>query len=180
MSTQMSGGPLRVARILNIGLIIVTALLILIIVIMLAGALMMLFDIPGKDRVIAQLQETGGLVPPNAALSSMFATGAVIAGAYLYVALVVRRIVRTTLEGNPFVDDNIARLRKTWVIIALVEIFRVIVTQIIPHSPQNGSALNSFTMETNLTAWFLVFVIATMAEVFRIGLELKLDQEFTV
>ena len=180
MSNTMSGSPIRVARILNVGLNVVIVLLILFVLAMLAGALMMLVDIQGKDRVIEQLKSTGGSVPPVAALSSLFGAGAIIAGAYLYVALVVKRIVKTTLGGNPFVEDNISRLRKTWVVIALVEIFRVGVMQVIPHSPQNGSALNSFALETSLTAWFLVFVIATMAEVFRIGLELKRDQELTV
>jgi len=180
MTTTAQGAPHRVARILNIALNVVIGLLILFVLAMLIGAVLMLSDISGKDRVVEQLQSTGGSVPPMAALSSLFGAGAIIAGSYLYVAFVVKRIVQTTLSGNPFVEENISRLRKTWVVIALVEIFRVVIIQLIPHSPQPGSALNSFTMETSLTAWFLVFVIAIMAEVFRIGLELKRDQELTV
>ena len=58
----------------------------------------------------------------------------------------------------------------------MVEIFRVVMTGLIP---VNGNS-PGMAMETNLSAWFLVFVIAVMAEVFRIGLELKRDQELTV
>lgn len=180
MSTTAQGAPHRVARILNIALNVVIILLVLFVLIMGTGAFMMLIDSPVKEMVIDKLNETGRPVPSSMALTSGYVGAAIIAGAYLYVALVVKRIVQTTLNGTPFDEANISRLRKTWIVIALVEIFRMVLVGVIPNTSQDGTALDSFTLETRLSAWFLVFVIAIMAEVFRVGLELKRDQELTV
>ena len=169
----ISAAP-RLAKILNTILIIVMVILAIIATIMVASGIFLLFETGGSinTQLEERLRESGIATPTKAA---PFA-GAVIALAYLYVATVMRGIVQTLFDGNPFVESNIQRLRKTWVIIAMVEIFRVVMTGLIP---VNGNS-PGMAMETNLSAWFLVFVIAVMAEVFRIGLELKRDQELTV
>ncbi len=180
MTTQTDTAPHRVARILNFCLILVIIFIAAALLLMVLGTILMVFDTPFKDMVVEELGKTDQAIPSASALSSAFAGGAVIAGAYLYVALVVKRIVKTTLDGNPFVEANISRLRKTWIVIAFVEIFRIFITGFISRSSAGDNALDSFSMETRLSAWFLVFVIAIMAEVFRVGLELKRDQELTV
>ncbi|MBC6402145.1 MAG: hypothetical protein GDA39_10610 [Hyphomonadaceae bacterium] len=150
-----------IARVLNVALIIVMGLLALFAVFLVAFGIFMLFD-PDPSmatRVSEGLKRSGYNTVEKVA--PFFA--AVLALAYFYIASVVRGIVKTLTNGNPFVEGNISRLRKTWIIVALAEIFRIF-------------AIN----DTTLSSWFLVFVIATMAEVFRIGLELKRDQELTV
>ncbi len=180
MTTVSGAAAHRVPRILNFCLIVVISFIATALLLMVLGTVLMVFDTPFKDMVIEELGKTNQTVPTTSALSSAFAGGAVIAGAYLYVALVVKKIVKTTLDGNPFVEANISRLRKTWIVIACVEIFRIFITGFISNSSASETALDSFSMETRLSAWFLVFVIAIMAEVFRVGLELKRDQELTV
>lgn len=170
-----------IARVLNGLLIVIIAFLIIGIVIMLGFALMMTFPNSVRESLMAKLEATGGEMPSlsGVALNSLMA--AIMAGAYLYVALVVKAIIKTTFKGDPFVEANISRLRKTWIIIAFAEIFRMIAMAVLPGAPGHSDvALNNFSLDTRLSAWFLVFVIAAMAEVFRIGLELRRDQELTV
>ncbi len=172
--------PHRVARILNVSLLVVIGALIVALATMLIAATLFMLDTPAKAALMSKLEATGSLVPSTSVLTTAFLGGAVIAGAYLYVAFVVRKIVGTTLNGNPFVESNINRLRKTWIVIALVEIFRMFVVGFLPRAAEDNTALEGFSIETRISAWFLVFVIAAMAEVFRIGLELRRDQELTV
>lgn len=169
-----------IAKLINYILIIIVAILVIGILAMLGFAIMMQFPNELRDSVMSKLEATGGDLPSLSALSINSVMAAIMAAAYLYVALVVKAIVKTTLEGDPFVEANISRLRTTWIVIALAEIFRMIVMGFLPGHTNGEAALDNFSVDTRLSAWFLVFVIAAMAEVFRIGLELRRDQELTV
>ena len=160
---------------------VIIVVIVIWVLIMLALALLMQFPNSMRDGVIAELEATGGEMPSLTSLALHPVIATIVASAYLYVAIVVKAIVRTTLQGDPFVESNISRLRKTWIVIACVEIFRMIAMGLLPSAPGQATvALSSFSVDTKLSAWFLVFVIAVMAEVFRIGLELRRDQELTV
>lgn len=177
----LSSSPPLIARILHIILWVIIILLATFVILMLGSALYTQFSDDWSKFVTATLEATGGQVPSRSEVVAGSIIAAIMAGAYLYIALVVKAIVKTTLNGDPFVETNISRLRKTWIIIAVLEIFRMISMQHIPGAPSGAvPALNNFSLATNLPVWFLVFVIAAMAEVFRIGLELRRDQELTV
>lgn len=98
---------------------------------------------------------------------------AIIVTGYFFVVSLLRKIVKTVLEGEPFSEDNIARLRRIWIIIAATEIMRMVISLL-----ANGGEVA--LIEIRLGAWFLVFVIATLSEAFRHGVELRRDQEFTI
>lgn len=174
MSPKTLTPAMRTARFLNLALNVV--------IVFLALCLVLMLILPFFSTMIIETIESGNGNAPSLPVLNMSGAvgGSLIAAAYLYVALVVKRIVKTTLDGNPFVEENISRLRKTWVVIALVEIIRMIAMGFIDYSAMAGSGLDGFTLKTSLPSWFLVFVIATMAEVFRIGLELRRDQDLTV
>lgn len=177
----MSPSPPPIARVLHILLWIIIIFLSLIVLLMLGGALLTQFSSDLSDSILETLEASGGEMPTKSGVVAGLVIAAIMAGAYLYIALVVKAIVKTTLQGDPFIEANISRLRKTWVIIAVLEIFRMVSMQHLPGAPSGTEpALNNFSMATNLPVWFLVFVIAAMAEVFRIGLELRRDQELTV
>ncbi len=162
MRIRPQTSAMRTARFLNIALNIVIAIL--------CAALLGMLILPflGQD-VINAMESQNGHAPSLPGLNSGVFGLAFIAAAYLYVAFVVKKIVRTTINGNPFVTENISRLRKTWIVIALVELLRGGVQFIFGND-----------IAISLNAWFLVFIVAIMAEVFRIGLELRRDQELTV
>jgi len=179
MTTDTQTNSPAIARILNVLLLAIIVILAIAIIGCLIGTLIMLFPNGMRESLMAQLSQNGGAVPSTGYLAVGFVGGLIMAGAFLYVAIVLKAIVKTTLNGDPFVEDNISRLRKTWVVIALAEIARVIVTRFIS-SDMITDGVQPSGFETRLSAWFLVFVIATMAEVFRIGLELRRDQEYTI
>ena len=171
--------PPAIARTLHIALMIVIMLLSLIVLVFSVAAVMLLLPTGLRETMLQQITDSGAIAPSLGHMLASVIAGAVMALAYLYVALVVRAIVKTTFNGNPFVPENISRLRKTWVVVALAEIFRMVMTGL-NFKPSGDHFLEGFSMDTQLTAWFLVFVIAIMAEVFRHGLKLQRDQELTV
>ena len=172
MNSVANKSVMKTARILNIALNIV--------IFVLALCFLVMLILPFFGEEVAQgIKEKNGEAPSLMALNLAGGIGgSLIAAAYLYVALVIKKIVRTTLEGNPFVEENISRLRLTWMIIAGVEILKAVASSFMKSSSLADGA--SIEIDLNITAWFLVFVIAIMAEVFRIGLELRRDQELTV
>jgi len=91
---------------------------------------------------------------------------------WLFVLSVLRKIVRTLLNGDPFIPENISRLRLIWIVIALSEIVRIIIVNI--------TGDGEMVMDIRPATWFLVFVIAALAEVFRHGAELRRDAELTI
>lgn len=173
MDSVANNSVMNTARVLNIVLNTV--------IVILAFFLLFMLVLPFFGEEVAQgMKEKNGEAPSLFALNVGGALGgSLIVAAYLYVALVIKKIVRTTLDGNPFVEENISRLRLTWMIIAGVEILKSIVSSFLKSSSMTTGGA-TIEIDVNITAWFLVFVIAIMAEVFRIGLELKRDQELTV
>lgn len=181
MTPKAANSPPTIARVLNVLLIVIIIILGLSFLAMLCTSVLLQFPNVLNENIIGKLEATGGEMPTRTQLSLTFLVAAIMPAAYLYVAFVVRAIVKSTFIGDPFVEANISRLRKTWIVIALVEIFQMFIMSRLPGAPANPDvALNSFSVNTQLSAWFLVFVIAAMAEVFRIGLELRRDQELTV
>lgn len=98
--------------------------------------------------------------------------GAITATIWLFVLFIVKKIFRTLLEGDPFVVENISRLRLMWIMIAISEVVRMVF--------KNIPAQNEITLDIRTGTWFAVFVIAFIAEVFRHGAELRRDAELTI
>jgi len=105
-------------------------------------------------------------------------SGAIISGAFFFIAMLLKKLLATLLAGDPFVPENINRLRKIWIILAIAEAFRTIVSPMI--AMMDPSNTMSFDLDIRFTSWFLVFVIATVAEVFRHGAELRQEQKLTI
>ncbi len=104
--------------------------------------------------------------------SVSFFGGAIIGAMWFFVLNILRKVVKTLLGGDPFVPENISRLRLMWIVIALAEILRIIIV--------NLSTVGEVTLDLRPGTWFVVFVIAALAEVFRHGAELRRDAELTI
>lgn len=105
-------------------------------------------------------------------------SGAIIAAAFALIAILLKRLLATLMAGDPFVPENINRLRKIWIILALTEAFRMVAsTMITVMEPSDAMTLD---LDIRFTSWFLVFVIATVAEVFRHGTALRQEQQLTI
>jgi len=51
---------------------------------------------------------------------------AVVALGWFFVLHLLRRVVRAVIHGDPFLPENVSRLRTIWIVIAATEIFRMI------------------------------------------------------
>jgi len=181
MDNPQTPQAVRAAKFLNVLINIIIGCLLLFLTLIIMIVVWVHFDPSLQQTTMDTLGSKPGEVPTFGALLMGGGLGTIIILiAYIYIAFVVKGIVKTTIDGNPFVTSNISRLRKTWVIIVVAEIVRMIAFGVVSESGSNGTSLDGFDIETNLQAWFLAFVIAIMAEVFRIGLELRRDQELTV
>jgi len=105
-------------------------------------------------------------------------SGAIISGAFFFIALLLKKLLATLLAGDPFIPENIDRLRKIWIILALTEAFRMVASPMI--ALMDPSDTMNFDLDIRFTSWFLVFVIATVAEVFRHGTALRQEQKLTI
>lgn len=122
-----------------------------------------------RAELLMEYIAQGGLdVGGYAALSTTFFGGAIICAGYLFVVLILRKVGKTLLAGDPFVPENISRLRLIWIMIAVTECVRI------------GMSVVTGETDIRLGTWFLVFVIAAMSEVFAHGAELRRDAELTV
>jgi len=121
--------------------------------------------------ILNTLSETNSEIVTQKASLAFFGS-AVVAMIWLFVLSVLRKIVRTLLNGDPFIPENISRLRLIWIVIALSEIVRIIIVNI--------TGDGEMVMDIRPATWFLVFVIAALAEVFRHGAELRRDAELTI
>ncbi len=177
-----SGTPM--ARGLNFMLMIMMGLLILMCVGLFIFGILLLFSSELQNSFMEEINTKTQEQVSIRAIALISLTSAAMAGAYLYVVQILRAIVKTLLAGDPFVPENISRLRLVWIIIAATEIFRMCFHGLMYNPLTNvaevaGQADDSF-IDIRAVTWFLVFVIAALAEVFRHGAELRRDQQLTV
>jgi hypothetical protein len=131
-----------------------------------------------SDNLQDQLHKSlGGETRPNRYILPLMCLGmAAIATAWFWVLNMLKKIVDTLIAGDPFVPENINRLRRMWIVIALTEIFRMGIVSFPVFSVANSDEAFPIRIGT----WFLVFVIATLAEAFRYGAAMRRDQELTI
>lgn len=102
--------------------------------------------------------------------------GAFIAAAWFWVLMMLSRIVGTLISADPFVPENINRLRRMWIVIAAMELLRMVIVAFASQSISDGDE----GFQIRLGVWFLVFIIATLSEAFRYGAAMRQEQELTI
>ena len=127
-----------------------------------------------QDQLYSSVNETNP-APSTSAMGLVFGSGAIVAIAWFFVLKILRKVVSTVLADAPFVTENISRLRRIWVIIAAAEVFRMAV-----HFFASLQGSGEGNIDISIGTWFSVFIIATLAEAFRYGAELRRDQELTI
>ena len=159
----------RLAVILNIAI----AFVIIAIVLLLGSAILLvtMTDSSMSEDLVQRLSENGRMTTPILSATDCLG-GAIVATIWLFVLFILKKIVRTLLDGDPFVIENISRLRLMWIMIAISEVVRMVF--------KNVSSLDEITLDIRTGTWFAVFVIAALAEVFRHGAELRRDAELTI
>ncbi|WP_026942929.1 DUF2975 domain-containing protein [Hellea balneolensis] len=161
----------QVARRLAVILKIAIVFVIMAVILLLGSALTLMTDNSISQSLIEKISETGSSA--TAMSSAIICLGsAIVAAIWLFVLFILKKIVRTLLEGDPFVVENISRVRLMWILVALSEIVRMVF--------MNISMQNEIVLDIRPGTWFAVFVMAALAEVFRHGAELRRDAELTI
>ena len=110
-------------------------------------------------------------------LMSRCLAGAVVAVGWFFVLKLLRGVVTAVVHGDPFLPENIARLRNIWIIFAVTEVFRMIAFFLMGGG---GETDGGSQLDIRLGTWFFIFVIMVLSEAFRHGAALRADQELTI
>ena len=105
----------------------------------------------------------------------LLAFGLSVAGV-LVIVDALRRIFLTLTAGDPFHPENVRRLRRIGLMLAALELGRYVVWWLSSLMPWIKRDPSNFS----LTAWFSVFVVFVLAEVFREGARLRREAELTI
>lgn len=132
------------------------------------------FTVPTHDAAGALVQTP--LDRPM--LAGALAFGAAYAGVLLLIVRGLRRIFLTLVVGDPFQPENVNRLRLVGLGLAAIALLNLAA----PHL--EGWLMPGLVRSTSnwpdLTAWFAVFVVFVLAEVFREGARLRREAELTI
>jgi hypothetical protein len=174
---DLEGGEVsgrRVARTLRLATLVGRFVLGVSIVVSLIAAVWMSVSTGFQDDLFEKIgsnNRPGHMILPLACL-----VVAIIAAAWFWVLHMLSQVVDTLLKGDPFVPTNISRLRRMWIIIAMTEIFRMVVANMTSAFFPGGDD----GLKIRIGVWFLVFVIATLSEAFRYGAMMRREQELTI
>lgn len=114
-------------------------------------------------------------------LSARCLAGAVVAAGWFFVLAVLRRVVAAVIHGDPFLPENVARLRNIWMIIAGTEVFRMIAFFVMGGDGDTSCGnVDGSRLDIRVGTWFFIFIIAAISEAFRHGAALRAEQELTI
>jgi hypothetical protein len=103
-----------------------------------------------------------------------------------FICFLLLRIIKTTLEGDPFVMKNVIRLRIIGIIMTLTPLLLKLISDIYVNSlivsiKMDNVRLSTYDFEPIVYAGiFIGLIFAVLQEVFRSGIKLKEENELTV
>ena len=142
-------------------------------VIFLIMALIMAVPSGFRESLIA---EAPTQIDPISLMSRCLA-GAVVAVGWFFVLKLLRGVVTAVVHGDPFLHENILRLRNIWIIFAVTEVFRMIAFFFMG---EGDGTVSGPQLDVRLGTWFFIFVIVVISEAFRHGAALRAEQELTI
>lgn len=173
-------GPGSVASLLKIALDVAYLLLMVITAILLLVFLASIF-IPLANLNVTVSNDDGGRQQPLTRPLLLFGVGALTAyfGGFLLILRHLRMIFRALTVGDPFLPENVRRLRQIGLILAVVTggvwLARGVVAARVAPGVMDPQGLGEL-----LTPIFSVLVVFVLAEVFREGARLRRESELTI
>ncbi len=102
----------------------------------------------------------------------------------LVVIHLLRKIFATLAAGSPFVAANASRIRLIgWIVIVaefVEQLLEILGQRIVMASFTTEGVTLRWDIDLSFSTIFWGFVLLVLAEVFRLGVEMREDQEFTV
>lgn len=177
-------GPGSVSSLLKIALDVAYVLLMLITGILLLAFVAAIF-VPMTDALADQAVTVGEgsdarqfALTRTLILFGLGATAAYFAG-FLLILRQLRLIFRTLIQGDPFMPDNVRRLRQIGLTLAVVT-GGVWVAQGLVSARMAPGIMETPGIGELLTPIFSVLVVFVLAEVFREGARLRHESELTI
>lgn len=111
----------------------------------------------------------------------MIALGGLIIGVpgAIYICILLRRMLSTLADGDPFVPQNASRLMRISAVIALMEIFRYLSVFAVWLLRDQISGIEP-RLSVNLTLWVSVAALFILSQVFREGTRLRDEEKMTI
>jgi len=175
IETEFAPSDAPMAKMLFVILIIGQALLVIGFICLIAMAFIMLIPSDFRTGLIADLPES---LEASTLAGRCLAT-AVVAVGWFFVLHLLRRVVRAVIHGDPFLPENVSRLRNIWITIAATEVFRMIAL-LITGGPNGVADIDGTRLDIRIGTWFFIFIIAAISEAFRYGAALRAEQELTI
>lgn len=104
----------------------------------------------------------------------------------LYMINLLRKVLKNISEGNQFSSKNGVYIRNIGIIVIIGSIFKPIVEILLSMYISANSSFENVKITTNidlsssLTVLFLGFVILVISQIFKLGYEIKSEQDLTV
>ena len=97
----------------------------------------------------------------------------------VYICVLLRKILNTLAEGDPFLPENAPRLTRIAISVAILEIIRNFVGFLLIAIDVVDTE-ESFQFSINLSAWVAVAVLVILSQVFREGARLREEEKMTI
>jgi len=176
LETDLAPHNAPMAKVLSPLLMIGQWLCVFFFIILMLAAAFMAFPSGLRESLLSHSPRT---VAPATMMGLSLASAIAVVG-WFFILRLLRQVVIAVVHGDPFLPENIARLRNIWIIFAVIEIFRMITHLIF--DGDSGSLL-----DIRLGTWFFIFVIIVISEAFRHGAllraegaALRAEQELTI
>lgn len=169
LETNLAPKDAPMARVLSPLLMIGQWLCAIIFIILTLAAAFMVFPSELRESLLSHSETT---IDPIIRMGQYLASAVAVIG-WFFVLKLLQKVVIALVHGDPFLPENVARLRNIWIIFAFTEIFRMFAHLILDTNP--GGLL-----DIRLGTWFFIFVIIVISEAFRHGAALRAEQELTI
>lgn len=104
-------------------------------------------------------------------------SGAIVALGWFLVLHLLRKVASALVHGDPFLPENVSRLRLILLLIIATEVIRILKVFFLGMA---GDPTESMRIDIRIGTWFFIFIIAAISEAFRHGAALRAEQELTI
>ena len=105
-----------------------------------------------------------------------FANLFIIFGGFILMASQLKKILKTLIDGDPFVPDNAGRLTRLAMIVAGMEILK----HILGFTVKMFEIATSVSFSVNLASWVAVITLTVLSQVFAEGTRLREEEKMTI
>lgn len=104
---------------------------------------------------------------------------AVIVPGVIFICLQLRRILLTLADGDPFVPENARRLTSIGIVIAIMELIRILTVMAVRLVPTLVGD-EPPRLSTQFILWISVAALFVLSQVFREGTRLRDEEKMTI